>query len=131
MIVDNSYFEAYKGSSVDNFDRLNGISQSFVEYLTRKSESELLELPEAILKKVKDAICAEIDYLDSLGGTITVNSKQDLQKTSESYAGSYSYTVDSKNIATVEFVNGLPKAPLIEIYLGTTGLLYAGVDYVF
>lgn len=131
MIVDSNYFEEYKGSSVENFDRLNGISQSFIEYLTRKSESELLELPEALLKKVKDAICAEIDYLDSLGGTVTVNSKQDLQRTSESYAGSYSYTVDSKNIAQIEFVNGLPKAPLIEIYLGTTGLLYAGVDYVF
>lgn len=131
MIVDKAYFEAYKGEDIKDFDSLNGTSQSFIEYLTRKSESELLELPEVLLKKVKDAICAEINYLDSLGGMKALNSKQDLQKTSESYAGSYSYSVDSKNIAQIEYVNGLPKAPLIETYLGNTGLLYAGVDYVF
>lgn len=131
MIVDKAYFEAYKGEEVKGFDRLNGVSQSFIEYLTRKSESELSALPEVVLKKVKDAICAEIDYLDSLGGTVTVNSKQDLQKTSESYAGSYSYSVDSKNIAQIKYVNGLPCAPLIDIYLEPTGLLYTGVDYVF
>ena len=131
MIVNEAYFQTYKGSSVEDFDRLNGIAQSFIEYLTRKSENELQELPEVLLTKVKNAICAEIDYLSSLGGTASVNQKLDLQKTNESYAGSYSYSVDNKNIAQVKFTNGLPEAPLIDIYLGNTGLLYAGVDYVF
>lgn len=131
MIVDETYFEAYKGEVVKDFVRLNGISQSFIEYLLKKGANELLALPDAILVKVKDAICAEIDYLDSLGGTAAVNSKQALQKTSESYAGSYSYSVDSKNIAQIKYINGLPYAPLIDVYLEPTGLLYTGIEYVF
>ena len=131
MIVDDAYFEEYKGGSIDDFERLNGVSQSLIEYLTRKSSADLLQMPEMVLEKVKQAICAEIDYLSSLGGVSAINSKAELQKTSENYAGSYSYTVDSKNIAEIKYANGIPCAPLVETYLTPTGLLYAGVDYVF
>ena len=132
MIVDQAYYkDVYKGGDVQDFDRLNGVSQSFVEYLTRLNARQLEELKEPLLTSVKNAICSEIDYLNSLGGMGAVQSKADLQKTSENYAGSYSYTVASGSVAEVKYINGVPYAPMIEIYLGNTGLLYAGVDYVF
>ena len=132
MIVDKAYYtDVYKGGNVEDFDRLNGVSQSFVEYLTRQTADQLLSLPSKVLEQVKQAICSEIDYLNTLGGMGSVNSKADLSKTSENYAGSYSYTVDSGSVAKVVYVNGIPYAPMIDIYLANTGLLYAGVDYVF
>lgn len=131
MIVNQSYYlETYKGKETAEFDRLNDVSQAFVENLTKHNEAELIKIPESVLERVRKAICAEIEYLCSLGGVKAVNAKQDIQKTSESYGGSYSYSLDSKNMASIRYVNGVPYAPMIDIYLSETGLLYSGVDYV-
>lgn len=131
MIVDTSFYEdTYHGQETNEFDRLNVISQSLIESLTNHSEDELLSLHQNVLERVRMAICAEIEYLYSLGGIKAINAKQDVQKTSESYAGSYSYSVDSKQFASIQYVNGVPRAPLIDTYLSNTGLLYSGVDYV-
>lgn len=134
MLVDESYFmECSKGldSEVgDEFDYLNEVSQSLIEFMTRKTAEQLADMPEVILTKVKRAICAEIHYLYNLGGDKATISKVDIQKTSESYGGSYSYTIDSSKAPNVEYENGLPLAPLVKVYLLPTGLLYSGVDYV-
>lgn len=131
MIVSQSYYlETYKGVETAEFDRLNDISQMFVENLTRHDEARLLNLSETALERVRKAICAEIEYLCSLGGTKAVNAKQDVQKVSESYSGSYSYSLDSKSMASIRYVNGIPYAPMVDIYLSETGLLYSGVNYV-
>lgn len=132
MIVDQKYYEdEYKGeATVDDFDRLNSAAQSFIEYLTRQTAEQLICTPVLVLERVRKAICAQIEYVDSLGGIKAVNSKADVAKTSENYAGSYSYTIDSKNVSEVKYSNGMPVAPMAEIYLAPTGLLYAGVPYV-
>lgn len=131
MIVDIEFYkDSYRGRETDEFDRLNAASQSLIESLTSHDECSLLGLNESVLERVRKAICAEIEFLCSLGGMNAVNAKQDVQKTSESYGGSYSYSVDNKQLSGVQYVNGIPYAPLIDIYLSATGLLYTGVDYV-
>lgn len=131
MIVEQSYYEdIYKGVETKDFERLNDISQSFVEYIARTTSESLKQAPDKVLEAVKKAICAEISYLETLGGINAVNSKQDLQKTSESYAGAYSYSISSKQQSAIKYINGIPCAPLVEVYLANTGLLYSGAYYV-
>lgn len=131
MIVEQSYYEdVYNGTESNDFDRLNDAAQSFIEYLTRSTSESLKQAPDSTLEMVKKAICAEIDYLVELGGIKAINSKQDLQKSSESYAGAYSYSINNKQQSEIKYVNGIPYAPLVDIYLDKTGLLYTGVSYV-
>lgn len=131
MIVDESYFTGdFGGELPKGFVRLNLASQSFVEFLTNRSADELLELSATVLERVKQAICAEIEYLDTLGGVSALNGKPDVQKKSESYGGSYSYSLDDKQLAEIRYTNGIPHAPLVDTLLAPTGLLYAGRDYV-
>ena len=60
MIVSQSYYlETYKGVETAEFDRLNDISQMFVENLTKHDEARLLNLSETALERVRKAICAE------------------------------------------------------------------------
>lgn len=131
MIVDRSYYEdVYHGTETNDFEHLNDVAQSFIEYVTRSTPESLKQAPDSTLEVVKKAICAEIEYLVQLGGIKALNSKQELQKTSESYAGAYSYSINSKQQGEVKYANGIPYAPLVDIYLDKTGLLYTGVSYV-
>lgn len=131
MIVDEAYYQDKFGAELPkSFPRLNSASQSFIEFLTNRSADELAALPDAILNRVKQAICSEIEYIESLGGTKALNGKPDVQKKSESYGGSYSYSIDDKQLASIRYVNGIPYAPVVDVLLIPTGLLYAGRSYV-
>lgn len=131
MIVDEEYFtKVFGGELPATFARLNAASQSFVEFLTSSTADELLGLSAVVLERVKQAICSEIEYLDVLGGVNALNGKPNVQKKSESYGGSYSYSLDDKQLAEIRYTNGIPHAPLVDAILAPTGLLYAGRSYV-
>ena len=132
MIIDYDYYiKEYKGEEVDDatFDKLNISSQAVVEYLTNKLESSLVELPSDILEKVKKAICCEIEYLIQNGGIKALAGNDAGQYQSESYS-SYSYNKGTKQTDTIQYICGVPVAPMLQIHLGNTGLLYKGVKYV-
>jgi len=131
MIVDYEFYKnTYKGEDMDDstFAKLNVNSQSIVEYLTNKLESSLLELPSDILEKVKYAICSQIEYLIQNGGIKALAGNDAGQYQSESYS-SYSYNKGTKQTDAIQYINGVPVAPMLRIHLGNTGLLYKGVKY--
>lgn len=131
MIVDEKYYlESYGGEEIKDFTRLSRALQSLIEFLTSHTVGELEQLPTVVLDRVKQAICAEIEYLDTLGGIKALNGKPDVQKKSESYGGSYSYSLGDKQMAEIRYVGGIPCASMIETILTPTGLLYAGRQYV-
>lgn len=133
MIVDYEYYtNIYNGQSLDEttFVKLNNKSQAIIEYLTRKPESSLTELSGNILNNVKNAICSEIEYINSNGGEEVLIGKDSNQYQSESYS-SYSYQKGTKQSDTIQYLNGIPIAPMVNIYLSNTGLLYKGVRYAF
>jgi len=124
MLVDETYYtDVFGGKKTDAFDSLNRDAQAVISYLTRKSEYELSQ--HVFLTDVLNAICSQIQYMDSLGGEKAATAAH---VASESYAGAYSYTVDSKQAAQRQYVNGVPLSGMVFTYLANTGLLYAGVS---
>lgn len=133
MIVDYEFYKTNFDSSIseETFNKLNMQSQPVIEYLTRCSEEMLLSYSEH-LDNIKKAICAEIFYVNQNGGVSVFNGESKNLLTSESYAGSYSYSKqDNKALENIKYINGVPVAPMVNIYLGNTGLLYAGVGITY
>lgn len=133
MITDYEFYQKNFDSSIDEetFNKLNMQSQPIIEYLTRCSEEMLLSYSEH-LDNIKKAICSQIFYLQQNGGMSVLNGESKNLLTSESYGGSYSYSKqNNKALEKLVYINGIPVAPMVKIYLGNTGLLYAGVGITY
>ena len=71
--VDETYYlEVYKGELVNGFtylaDRASEIIEEQTMYRLRKETFE--QMPEASQTAIKKAVCAQIEHLDQLGGSL-------------------------------------------------------------
>lgn len=117
------YRDTFKGESVDDAD-FPGLlirAAEIVEEMTmyRVSESKLSMFPVDTQNRVKNAICAQIEYLNANGGS-DMDTGADLQGAS---LGKFSYTRASGVDGSVQQSLYAPRAVRI---LAPTGLLYRG-----
>lgn len=115
MLVDSTYYTGtYKADSTVDFDKLNARSQPIILSLIKMTEAEATAHER--VADIKNAICAQIEYLATNADAINKGTMQ-----SESI-GSYSYT--KKDSESQRTYKGIPLSPMIEIYL--KGLLKGG-----
>lgn len=135
MIVDFNYYIGIYGEnsiSENDFKMLNVQAQPLIEVITKHNEKELLAMEEDIVEAVKKAICSQISYFKDNGGMSVMNGNSSNLLTSESYGGSYSYSKqENQALNKIKYVNGIPVAPMVYVYLLPTNLLYAGVDVYY
>ena len=117
------YRDTFKGESVDDAD-FSGLLVRAVEIIEemtmyRISEAELAKMPEEMQTRVKNAICAQIEYLDANGGC-EMDTGADLQSAS---LGRFNYSkAAGAGGSTIQSIY----APRAQRILYPTGLLYRG-----
>ena len=133
MLVSYDYYtNTFLGDSITEatFNKLNTQSQFIIlKGVIHKSYEDVVELDAETITDVKNAICAQISYMNENGGMSMLSGQNTGLLTSESYGGSYSYSMqENKAFSYIKYINGIAIAPMVYIYLSGTGLLYAGVD---
>lgn len=122
--VDSDYYDkVFKGEPVDDtdFPSLCRRAEEIIEELTmyKVMAENILGMPENIQTRVKDAVCAQIEYLDANGGA-DMDNGIDFQSAG---LGKFNYTKASgENGSSTQSVYS-PRALRI---LAPTGLLYRG-----
>lgn len=131
-LVDFEYYNSFMDDGIDEttFDKLNTQSQFIIlKGVIHRSLEEVNELESDIITDVKNAICSQISYMNENGGMSMLSGNNTGLLSSESYGGSYSYSMqENRAYKFIKYVNGIAIAPMVYIYLTGTGLLYAGVD---
>lgn len=122
--VDEKYYhEIFHGEPVASagFPALCARAGEIIEELTlyRLSESAFSSMPEDTQKRVMDAVCAQIEYLDANGGAELDNGAGMAGAT----LGKFSYTGSSSGNGATEQSVFSPRAERI---LWPTGLTYRG-----
>lgn len=132
ILVDYEYYSAFTGDSIDEamFNKLNTQSQFIIlKGVIHRDYDCVIGMDEDIVTDVKNAICAQISYMNENGGLSMLSGNNSSLLTSENYGGSYSYSKqENKAYDFIKYVNGIAIAPMVYIHLQNTGLLYAGVD---
>ena len=124
MYVDEVYYhDMFKGEPVDDtdFPALCQRAGEIIEEMTlyRLAEESLSLMPENIQKLVKNAVCAQIEYLDANGGA-----EMDMGNgMSGATLGKFSYSGASSGNGSTEQSIFSPRAKRI---LWPTGLTYRG-----
>ena len=127
MYVDEVYYhDMFKGEPVDDtdFPALCQRAGEIIEEMTlyRLAEESLSLMPENIQKLVKNAVCAQIEYLDANGGA-----EMDMGNgMSGATLGKFSYSGASSGNGSTEQSIFSPRAERI---LWPTGLSYRGGRY--
>ncbi len=127
MYVDEVYYhDMFKGEPVDDtdFPALCQRAGEIIEEMTlyRLAEESLSLMPENIQKLVKNAVCAQIEYLDANGGA-----EMDMGNgMSGATLGKFSYSGASSGNGSTEQSIFSPRAERI---LWPTGLTYRGGRY--
>ena len=121
--VDYTYYtETYKGESVsaDDFPALELRASEIIDDLTmyRVAQSSLGSYSEFIQAQIKKSVCAQIDYIDSMGG-IDVLDEAPMQSMG---LGKFNYSAGSATGNGNNNVSGRAKS-----LLAPTGLLYRGL----
>lgn len=125
--VDKDYYEnTFIGEPVDiaEFPSLCLRAEEIIEEMTlyRLSATSFLSMPEEMKKRVKDAVCAQIEYLEANGG-----SEMDVSNgMSSASLGRFSYSGSSTGNGSTEQSIFSPRAERI---LWPTGLTYRGGAY--
>ena len=124
--VDWDYYNnVFQGETVAeaDFPALLRRAECIVEEMTmyRASPLTFTAMPDAIQERVKNAVCAQVEYLDANGGSDLDNDPAGLQSAS---LGKYSYTKAAGGAGggTSQSIY----APQALRYLAPTGLLYRG-----
>lgn len=117
------YRDSFKGEPVDDAD-FPGLllrAAEIVEEMTmyRVSESKLPAFPEEVQNRIRNAVCAQIEYLDANGGS-DMDTGADLQSAG---LGKFSYTRSAGAGGSTGQSLYAPRAVRI---LTPTGLLYRG-----
>lgn len=122
--VDKEYYESiFEGEPVDDTDfsplceRAEGIIEEITRY--RLNPVTFLVMNESVQERVKNAVCAQIEYLDANGGA-DMDNGTDLQSAG---IGKFNYTKASGVNGSTEQTVYAPRAVRI---LAPTGLLYRG-----
>ena len=127
MYVDESYYyDTFNGESVESadFPGLCRRAGELIEELTlyRLTETGFAMMPENTQKLVKNAVCAQIEYLDANGGA-----EMDMGNgMSGATLGKFSYSGASSGSGSTEQSIFSPRAERI---LWPTGLTYRGGRY--
>lgn len=127
MYVDEVYYhDMFKGEPVDDtdFPALCQRAGEIIEEMTlyRLAEESLPLMPENTQKLVKNAVCAQIEYLDANGGA-----EMDMGNgMSGATLGKFSYSGASSGNGSTEQSIFSPRAERI---LWPTGLTYRGGRY--
>lgn len=127
MYVDESYYyDTFNGESVESadFPGLCGRAGELIEELTlyRLTETGFLVMPVEMQTAVKNAVCAQIEYLDANGGA-----EMDMGNgMSGATLGKFSYSGASSGSGSTEQSIFSPRAERI---LWPTGLTYRGGRY--
>lgn len=127
MYVDESYYyDTFNGESVESadFPGLCRRAGELIEELTlyRLTETGFLVMPAEMQTAVKNAVCAQIEYLDANGGA-----EMDMGNgMSGATLGKFSYSGASSGSGSTEQSIFSPRAERI---LWTTGLTYRGGRY--
>ena len=127
MYVDETYYnDVFKGEPVESagFSVLCLRAGEIVEELTlyRLTEEVFPMMPETTQKLVKNAVCAQIEYLDANGGA-----EMDMGNgMSGATLGKFSYSGASSGTGSTEQSIFSPRAERI---LWPTGLTYRGGTY--
>lgn len=121
--VDYTYYnETYKGKSVtaEDFPALELRASEIIDDITmyRVAQSSLGSYSELIQTQFKKAVCAQIDYIDSMGG-IDVLDEAPMQS-----AGIGKFNYSGGNSSTGSKDNTSPRVTSL---LFPTGLLYRGL----
>lgn len=127
MYVDESYYyDTFNGESVESadFPGLCRRAGELIEELTlyRLTETGFLVMPVEMQTAVKNAVCAQIEYLDANGGA-----EMDMGNgMSGATLGKFSYSGASSSSGSTEQSIFSPRAERI---LWPTGLTYRGGRY--
>jgi len=123
--VDKDYYDnVYLGATIvdaDEFERLAKRASEVVDQLTHYRIKNLDDLVEPIRERVKQAVCAQIEFYVLNGGYEATMQQSDLQSVS---IGSFSY---AQSGSTSESLTNAPIGKNVLGYLSQTGLLYSGI----
>lgn len=122
-VTDDYYLNTFHGEPVDpaDFPSLSARAEEVVEEMTmyRLSSLTFAAMPESIQEHVKQAVCAQIEYLDANGGA-DLDNGADLQSAG---LGKFNYArATGTNGSSGQSVY----APRAQRILFPTGLLYRG-----
>ena len=124
LVTQTFYTDTYYGETIatTDFPKYETRAQDLILGLIKKTEAEVLQLPEATRVLVQKAICAEIEYLNEYGLTVSAFGKE---------AGG-GFTVGKVSVhegSGAAAASGARSmiAPGVYVYLEQTGLLYPGV----
>lgn len=122
-VTQEYYMDIFHGEPVDeaDFPSLCARAGEIVEEMTlyRLTEITFAAMPEEVQERVRNAVCAQIEYLDANGGS-DMDNGSDLQSAG---LGKFSYTKASNSGGSTEQSLYAPRALR---YLLPTGLLYRG-----
>lgn len=117
MVDYGYYITTYCGEPIDGetFKRLAVRSHDIIMSLT----GNVTETDD-----IKKAQCAEIEFLSKNGGVEATAGNDKSQFVSESIGG-YSYSRGNSNSATssIQYINGLPIAPMVWTYIRRVGVV--------
>lgn len=119
-IMEDYYNDTFHGESVDHADfpslcmRAGGIVEEMTMY--RLTPVTFLVMAEDVQERVKQAVCAQIEYLDANGGS-DMDNGTDLQSAG---LGKFSYSRAGNGSSQALY------APRAQRYLYPTGLMYRG-----
>jgi len=122
MYVDFNYYKnTYRGTidDVSEFNRTSERASEIIDNITmyRIQQNGLSSFSELHQTLIKKSVCAQIDYIESLGG---VDSLNEINMGSVSL-GKFSYSGNSNKAMSIE-------CPQSKNFLMLTGLLYRGID---
>lgn len=120
------YSQTYLGEpvSTDDFPRLEKRAEMLVLSTIKRTAEQVASLAEAILTAVKDAICAQVDYLYEYGVGVASYGKE---ADGGFRVGEVSISGGSASGATASGARSMI-APAVWVYLEQTGLLNPQVD---
>lgn len=134
--VDKSYYDdTYMGTSIidtDTFNKLNNRAEDVINGYTNNlllDQSTFDDLNTYQQTGVKKAVCAQIEFINNIGGYNNTNNSEDIN---DSF-GLSKFRINksnNKNKSGYQYVNGIPLSPNVNLYLKNTGLLYRGMDVI-
>lgn len=127
MLTFDFYTNTYGGLELpeEEFEKLAKRAERKIRAVTGLSQSAWVNLPEPLKEPVKQAVCAQIEYLSARG----VESALGVTSVSQARIGNFSYT-DGKTVTAEAGLGLTGVAPEVVDYLAPTGLLYKGVRTV-
>lgn len=137
--TDKTYYDGtYNGTNIsdtDIFNQLNARAEDVINAYTNNSllgQDSFDDLNTYQQTGVKKAICAQIEFINSLGGYNASNNSDDINAgfSLSKFKIDSSKQSESNPKVNYQYFMGIPLSPSVNMYLKNTGLLYRGLDVV-